>query len=341
MTAIRPGDLQRFRTSGWKDVAVVLVHGSDDGAIRELAASLVEGALGKDADPMNLVVLDGDTIAQDPPRLADELQTFSLFGGQRVIHLRTAGKAPLAAIEMAANQNAKDAYLVLEAGDLKAGTGLRALCEKHRNIASVACYADNGRALHGLIDEVLRLNGLTITADARVALTSALGADRALSRSEIEKLALFARGESQIDLAMVHLIVSDAGRHEAGTVIDQAFAGNISTIETEANRLFMAGVNPSGLLSQAIGHVLLLRRAVRAQAAGASSETIARQNRLHFSRTAAFERALSFWTETRLDRALKIVSEAATQNRKQARLSETIAVRALWAISRLAKSDAG
>jgi DNA polymerase-3 subunit delta len=339
MTAVRPGDLARFRSTGWKEFPVVLLHGSDEGAIRELSASLVAAACGPDADPMNHIVLDGDTIAQDPPRLADELQTFALFGGRRVIHVRGAHRTPPAVVEAAADSSASDSFLVLEAGELKAGVGLRALADKHRRIASIACYADTTRSLQQLIDEVLGAHKLAITPDARVALAAALGADRALSRSEVEKLALYAQGQDRIDIVMVHDIVSDAGRHDAGALLDQAFAGQIAPIETEANRLFASGTNPSGLLSQAISHVLLLRRAARAQSAGATPDTIARQSRIHFSRIAAFERALSLWTEVRLDRALRIVSDAAAQNRKSARLSETIAIRALWAVSRLARND--
>lgn len=336
MAAIRTGDLPRFLASGWKSYRMFLVYGSDDGLVRETADRLIELSAGKTPDPMNQVVLEGEQIAQDPARLADELQTFGMFGGTRLVHVRNAGKVPPAAAGAAFAAPVDNTVLVLEAGDLRAGTGLRALADKSPAVAALACYADSAQVIQRLIGETLEAHGLTITPDARDLLAQALGGDRALSRGEIEKLALYAAGERTIDAAMVTAIVSDAGRLEIGSLLDQAFAGHIGDLETEANRFFAAGTHPAAIFTQAIGHVLLLRRALRS----GNPDIVAKQSRLHFSREAAFRRAVSLWTEARLERALRLLSDAVLQSRKSARLAETVTIRTLWAVSRLAGSDA-
>ena len=107
MAKIGAGDVPRFLGGAWKAYAIVLVYGSDEGAIRETVDRLAATAAGPDPDPLNLIDLDGEALAQDPPRLADEMKAFGLFGGFRVIRVRNAGRAPLAAIETIADSGAE------------------------------------------------------------------------------------------------------------------------------------------------------------------------------------------------------------------------------------------
>jgi len=336
VAVIRPADLARFRAAGWKNYPVILVYGGDEGNIRETVAGLLAAAAGPNPDPLDLVELDGDSLAQDPARLADELNALSMFGGQRVVHLRDPGRLAAAHIETAA-EAASPTPLIIEAGELRPGTGLRALAERHKAIAAVACYSDTARDLRSLIDTALAASGHTITREGRELLAGALGADRGLSRSEIEKLALYAGDAKEITIEMVATIVSDAGRHDVGPLIDRAFAGAIGEIEPEANRLFASGIHPSALLSQTLTHVFLLRRALAARAGDADLSQFKKMNRIHFSRAPAFDQAAQRWSGTRLDQALDLVSAAVLNTRKSARLAEPVTIRALWSLARLAR----
>lgn len=336
MTAIRPADLARFKAAGWRDYPVILVYGNDEGAIREMTGGLLSAAAGANPDPMDLVELDGDSLAQDPARLFDELDALSMFGGQRVVHLRGPGRLAPAHIERAAGI-AGPTPLIIEAGELRPGTALRALAERHRAIAAVACYADSARDLQGLIDSALQGTGHTITREGRLALVAALGADRALSRSEIDKLVLYAGENREIDATMVADIVSDAGKHDVGPLIDQTFTGQLADIEPVANRLFNAGTHPAALLTQTLGHVLTLRRALEARAKDPDLSIFKKANRVHFSRANAFDNAAQRWSAARLDRALDLVSETIINTRRNARLAEPLTVRALWSLARLAR----
>lgn len=333
MAVVSARDSARFLASGWRQSPVILVHGSDEGGVRDSVARLLAAATGPDFDPMNLVVLDGETLATDPPRLADELRTFGLFGGLRIVHVRGASKTPVAAVERAAEDPSAETLLILEAGELNKASPLRVLCERHRAIAALPCYADTARDLHGLIDQILGAENLTITREAREALTAELGADRGLSRSEIEKLTLYARGEQEVTLTMVQTIVADAGRHESTALIDNALSGAMALIEPEANRLFAAGINPAAILAQLSGHLFLLRRALRN---GQAADEFIRQRRIHFSRSAAITRTLAQWNEDRINRALAQVADATLQTRTTPRLAEALTIRTLWALARMA-----
>ena len=74
------------------------------------------------------------------------------------------------------------------------------LCERAKNAAALPCYADSERDLERLIDGEMRAAGLTLKPDARAMLIPLLGGDRAASRNELRKLALYARGRGEIDV---------------------------------------------------------------------------------------------------------------------------------------------
>ena len=121
-----------------------------------------------------------------------------LFGGRRAVHVRAGNKNIAAAVEMlTAAPPGADCRVVIEAGDLARNAPLRTLCEKSKEVAVIVCYADTERDVARVIDDEMRQAELTITPDARALLLSLLGGDRMASRSEIQKLALYAHGQEQ------------------------------------------------------------------------------------------------------------------------------------------------
>src|SRR5262249_61870061 len=91
-----------------------------------------------------------------------------------------------------------DCRVIIETGDLKKNSPLRMLCEKSPVAAALPCYPDGARDLARLIDDETRRAGITITPAARDLLASLIGGDRRASRSEIEKLILYALGHNRI-----------------------------------------------------------------------------------------------------------------------------------------------
>jgi len=63
-----------------RDMIFFLVHGNDEGLIRERSRGIVNSLLDGDADPMRLVRFDGDALARDPGRLADEADSVPMLG---------------------------------------------------------------------------------------------------------------------------------------------------------------------------------------------------------------------------------------------------------------------
>src|SRR5215470_5206974 len=179
---------------------VVLVFGPDSGLVRERAEALIRASVDDVSDPFSLARLDGDDLAAEPSRLVEEANTVPLFGGRRAVWVKVGSRNIAPAVDALLAAASPDCRVVIEAGDLRRNAPLRVLCERAKNAAALPCYADAERDRARLIDEEMRAAGLALAPDARAALIPLLGGDRAASRSEIQKLALYARGSGQVGI---------------------------------------------------------------------------------------------------------------------------------------------
>jgi DNA polymerase III subunit delta len=342
MVALKNAEIDRLLARPEAAPAIVLVYGPDGGLVRERVDALIRGSVDDPKDPFAMVRLDGDDLAGDPIRLADEAQTIPMFGGRRAIHVRVGAKNVAGAVEPLTRLSLRDCRVIIEAGDLKRSNPLRALCEGTRNAAAMPCYADDEEKLARLIDDEMRAAGLGIARDARAALVPLLGSDRRASLGEIRKLALYAQGKEQIEMDDIVAVVADASSLAVDSIIDAAFAGRNGELEVELAKARVAGTNAGTIVSTALRHVAQLHRARSVVESGGSLDQALYEMRppVHFSRRTAVEAALRTWTMAKLERAMAQLAEASLETRRQASLAETIAHRALMTIASGARQNA-
>ena len=233
-SAAADGFIQRLP----KEISFYLVHGLDEGLTHERVKAIVRSRIGDESDPMRLVRFEGDAVARDPGALADEAYAISMFGGDRVIWIDAQGRDLLPALEPLFARPPTDCTIVIKAGQLKKGTGLRGAFESSAARASIECYSDDSSTLESLIDAEAHAAGLAIAPDARAALVHMVGADRRTTRGEIAKLMLYAQGQSQITAEDVEAIVADAAPSNLDEVIDHALLSDLPAVETSARPVF-------------------------------------------------------------------------------------------------------
>lgn len=335
MVALKTGDVSGFLARPDSARPVVLVYGPDAGLVRERVTALLRASVDSLDDPFALVQLDGDLLSSDPARLVDEALTVPLLGGRRAIWVRAGTRNVAPAIELALKAQLVDCRIVIEAGDLKRSAPLRSMCERARNAAAIACYADGERDLARLIDETIRAAGMKITPDARAMLTSLLGGDRRLSRNELDKLTLYAGVKSEIDTEDVLAVVADAAALGLDSVIDAAFAGRPAEVEAQFARARASGTAAPAILAAALRQNAQLHLARLSMEAGSGAEEALEASfpRLHFRRKALVESALRGWTSARLLRVMGQLADAVRDTRVQAPLADAIAERALLSIA--------
>ncbi len=331
MVAVPAREAESLVRSGFARFPVILFYGPNEGLVTERADAVARATTG--GDPGNILRMDGDEAAANPERLAEEAHAISMFGGQRAIRIRAGAKGLVEALKPLLSTPPVDARIIVEAGDLKGGAPLRQLIEQAQNAAAAPCYAEEGRDISRLIDEMLEPAGLSITPAARQALEQSLGFDRKRSRMEIEKLVLYAKGLPKIDVEHVEAVVTDAAAVSADALVDAAFGGRLDAVETEARRLFQDGMVPGVLLGLALRHAFLLQDGQREMAGGLPAAKAAETLTRHFRRRRAIAEQLTRWPEARLDRAVQILGEAALAVRRNAALGEATAIRAFWSLA--------
>ena len=336
MTQLKPAEADRLLAKPDPAVRLVLIYGDDEGLVAERAERLAATIAGKDGEHIRL---DPSALSDNPGRLADEANAIPMFGGKRAITLRVAGNRSVeGALQAILDAPPVDSWIVVTAGDLRKTSPLRKLAEGSRGAWSIACYADGTRDLDRIIDEEMRAAKLIIADDAREALRNLIGSDRMVSRSEVQKLALYCAGTGQVTLEDVRAIIGDAGAFALDEVVDAVAGGDATALDLAWRRLLAAGT-PNFLIAGAvIRHFNFLETARAVLDGGERPEEIVRHAAppiYPFSRQTSVARQIERWTAARIARALAILDQATLDSRLNGNLSDEVVGQALQLVTTL------
>ncbi len=339
MVSVKAQNIASFLASAGRSTGPVLLYGPDAGLVSERAIRLAQRLAQSEDPPGEIVRVDDADLEQNPDHLSIELLTIPMFGGRKIVRAIAGRRINTAQLKPLVDGPALTGSLIVEAGDLKPTDGLRALFDKSMIGVAIPCYADEARDLSGMIAEVLEAAKLTISPEAQQQLLARLGADRALSRSEVDKLALYAAGKGTIDIDDVEAVVGDAAELAMDRVVNAAALGQAARALVESDRAFAAGENPQSLIAATQRHLTRLHRSRTAIESGRSLDDVIRNMRppLHFKQRQAFEAQCRQWSARRLDKALSCVAAAAKSARLNASLEAVLAERLLLNVSALAK----
>ncbi|ATU73655.1 DNA polymerase III subunit delta [Gluconacetobacter sp. SXCC-1] len=284
------------------NLRVIMLHGDDVGLIRERATTAAKAICPDLHDPFRVAMLG----RADHARLEEEMTALSLTGGRRVIWLREGtDEGLLEALKRGLAQQS-DALVIVEAPGLDSRSRLRGFVEKDAQCALIGCYPEEGRALEGAIRQMLAAQDVGIDPDALGWMVERAGPDRAATRSEVEKLALFAGRGGRLGLEDVRACVGDAAGVSMEDAAFAAMAGQRREADAAAQRaLTVDGSSPSNLTRALMSHIHRLRRARLAMDAGMSRADAMRQLQppVFFKRTDSFGQALGLWPADALLRA--------------------------------------
>ena len=334
---VKSSEADRTARNPPRGLAAALVFGPDSGLIRERAETLLKTVVDDLADPFRVCDLDEQTLAGDPARLFDEAAAISMLGGRRVVRVRGAGNGLAKLFESFLAEPAGDALVVVEGGDLAKGAALRKVFEEADNAAAIPCYLDSQSGLSDVVRDALKAEDLSIAPDALADAVSRLGSDRGVTRRELEKLALYARGKKQVTLEDVRAVLGDEAEARIEEACDAAGTGDLNRLDLALERLWTADVSAVAVLRQAMAHFqrLLLVGSVR----GDSLDEAMRKLRppLHFSRTAAFKAQVQKWSEAKLFEALDLLLETEALCKTTGVPAEAACARALFNVAAIGR----
>ena len=337
---VKTQEADRFAANPPKTLRAVLVFGPDAGLVQERAEKLLKSVVADLADPFNVSDLSESVLSSDPARLADEAAAISMMGGRRVVRVRGAGNNLTDLFEQFLEDPPGDALVVVEAGDLSKGTGLRKLFESDDKAAAIACYADTARNLEDVVRDSLRAQGLAIAPDALADAVSRLGSDRGVTRRELEKLALYAQGQKSISLEDVRAVMGDEAEARAEEASDAAGSGDFARLDLALERLWIADASVAQILRGAMGHFQRLASVRESVNRGESLETVVKRQRppIHFLREQSFKAQANRWSGEKLADALDMLLEAEALSRTTGVPAEAVCGRTLMNIAAMARA---
>ncbi len=313
---------------------VVLLYGEDMGLIRERAVALVRSVAGSLDDPFLVVELARDGLG----RLADEAASLPMTSGRRVVRVREAADTALAQVK-AILASASPGFVVLEGGGMPARSKLRTELEAARDGAAIGCYPEEGRALETTIRETLKQAGVGVEAEALGWLTAHLGADRAATRAELEKLALFVGPGGRVDLDAAMACIGDLSGLSLDDALFAATGGEVAAADRALELAIAEGAAPVQVLRAGLNHMFRLQRARLAMdEAGLSAADAVKALRppLFFRRAAPFNRALGLWPAAAIAAAVHGLTEAERGCKRTGWPDQILCRNAILAIARRA-----
>ncbi|MBC7280263.1 DNA polymerase III subunit delta [Hoeflea sp.] len=334
MAEIKSHEFSGFIRREGTPYRIVLVYGPDRGLVSERAAQIAAKTGVDLKDDFAVLKLEASDLSGDPGRLADEFGAISLFGGDRLVWLRNSGneRGLIDALGAIADTDPGSSHLLIEAGDLKKGSGLRKTIESSRSALAVPCYSDDARGIQTLIDEELGSAGLAIQGDARQRLSQLLGGDRLASRNELRKLALYCHGTGKVTDNDVIEAMGDVAALSVDDAVDAVFSGDAAGLEAALERILASKTSVFLVLR---GCIVLFEQldAMRSlvenhnrQPAQAMTE---RGRGIHFKRKPVMERALRHWRLDAINREMRRLADAVLETRRRPQLEAAIARQAL------------
>lgn len=233
---------------------VLLLFGPDTGLVRERAEKIVADMVGSPPDPFGYTELSMDDLKDSPSRLSDEARTIGFGVDRRVIWLRDASEAAGSGVASVLADDATVGFVLITAGELSARSSLRKTIEAAKTGAAIGCYGDEGRGLGELIRTVFDQAGVSVSPDALAYLQGNLGGDRSMTRSELEKLALYAGPGGSIDLAEAMMLVGDSAQRNLSDIALAAGDGAHARMDHALHRAYREGSNAIGILRAASRH---------------------------------------------------------------------------------------
>jgi DNA polymerase-3 subunit delta len=325
----------------------VLVFGEDGGLVRERAEAIARTVVEDLSDPFRVADLSGETIADDPARLADEAAAMSMIGGRRVVRVRHV--TPMTAksiagafetlLEGAANRRAQDlALVVVDAGDLDGRSPLRKLFESAPNAAAIPCYRDEGDSLAAVIRETLAQRKVRASSDALAWLASRLGGDRAVTRGEAEKLALYVGPGNEATLEDARTMVGDSADIDLDDLVDAAAKGDAVALARAYDKLVAEGLPAIAILRAAQRHFMRLHLCAGLIAGGQDADQAMMRLRppVFWKQKDGFRAQLRRWPLDRLSRALERLLDAEIACKSSGGVADALASRCLFELSQAA-----
>lgn len=218
------------------DLRLVLLHGPDESASRDMAGQVAAGC----GAGVTITELAGAALKADSQALIAAATSLSMFGTSELVRVDGLDEDGLAAVQALLDGPSGHPVLAI-AGSFRKGSKLLTLAEKHPAVAACINYEASLRDAGRLAADMAAPLGLRLDRGVPEALFESSGGDRMIMRRELEKFALYkdASPESPQRLALEDLAALgiDSGEAELFAPIAAITTGDVAEATDLIGRL--------------------------------------------------------------------------------------------------------
>jgi DNA polymerase-3 subunit delta len=190
---------------------------------------------------------------------------------------------------------------------------LRALFEGHGKLAALPCYRDENVQIDGLIAQAFRSHGIRAEREVVQYLAANLGADRQVTRSEIEKIVLYCGEGAELTLAEAIDLVGNSAELTLDDLCNALADGNIRGVDRIMQKLVRENTQPIQILRALQRYFLRLHlAAAKMKQQGISADQVINdmKPKVFFKQVPILRRQLMTWSLTMLESALLMLTKA-------------------------------
>ncbi len=338
MVAIKPAQIKSTVQKPPSTYQAYLVYGVDSGMAMEYAIALVDNLKKASKSAVELISLGETDFIDQPDRLNIEAKTLSLFGEEKIIRVRMNKNLKFPLIQELMKES-YDAKIIIEAGNLKKTDKLVKLFTAMNNCAAIACYMDNARDIAVLIDEVLSQSSCSIKAESKKMLISVLGNDRAVSRSELEKLVLYTGENQEITEKHIQAILGDSSQLLLDDISFGLASGQFKQSHHLYSLMIASGTAPAAILIAINRHFLRLHIVISKRERNITIDLALKMLRppVHFTKKTDFQNQCKKWTLKRVNLALEAIQDCTKKNRQSTLIEHATLEQLFIQLCRLSK----
>lgn len=196
------------------NIRAILIHGKDEGLVREKRDAITSQIISDKNSIFAISNLEAASISAEPSILYTDICTVSMFGDRRIVVIEGTTDRLTEIINNALKLKTADTLLLVLAGYLPRNSSLLGMFQKTKDAISIACHPDSDDQLRTLIGKNLEKLNIKPDPEAIDYLTTHLGNNRQITRSELEKISIFFNspinsGKHRLNLEVTQSLVGD------------------------------------------------------------------------------------------------------------------------------------
>ena len=238
---------------------IFLVYGPNEGLVRNIIQTL--STMFKNNDSADEVLISAKNLDEDPNKIMEEIQTFSMFNTKKIILVDTIKDKHSSIIDGLQNHEFENTILILKSDNLTKSSKLRKLFDASKSIFSIPCYEDDARSIMNLVQSFIQSSNLILDREIKNYLVQFLSNDRSLNQNELEKIYLYQKNRKEsLTLEEVKLILNDSTSTNLNKVNESIMYGKTKIASKIIHKIFSEGTNSIAIIRSLINYMLRMQQ---------------------------------------------------------------------------------